>query len=94
MHCWDVSNVLWMEYAFFCESIFKIPFSKTPKFNQDLNNWNIDSVISTQNMFSGCINFNQKLSNWNLENIPRKKIYVFNTAIKINIKTIFLLDLK
>ncbi|EAJ6187486.1 BspA family leucine-rich repeat surface protein [Campylobacter lari] len=58
----------------FCESIFKIPFSKTPKFNQDLNNWNIDSVISTQSMFSGCINFNQKLSNWNLENIPRKNI--------------------
>lgn len=79
---WNVSNVLWMEYAFFCDSIFKIPFSKTPKFNQDLNNWNIDSVINTQSMFSGCINFNQKPSNWNLENIPRKKYMFFNTAIK------------
>lgn len=67
---------------FFVNLFSKFLFSKTPKFNQDLNNWNIDSVISAQNMFSGCINFNQKLSNWNLENIPRKKYMFFNTAIK------------
>ena len=44
-------------------------FESLYNFNQSLNNWNVENVISMSHMFFHCSHFNQSLNNWNVGNV-------------------------
>jgi len=44
-------------------------FAGCEKFNQPLNNWNVQNVTYMADMFANCYNFNQNLNNWDISNV-------------------------
>lgn len=48
---------------------FTAMFANAKKFNGDISNWNVGSVIETSAMFEGATSFNQDLGSWNMTRI-------------------------
>jgi len=58
-------------------------FGNTDVFNQDISNWNVSNVVSTEGMFMNSDGFNQDIGTWDVANVS-KMDNMFNLADVFN----------
>jgi surface protein len=61
---WDVSA---------CTNLAQFQWGGTCPFNPDITGWDVSSVTSLSQAFSGCPDFNRDLSNWDVSNVTSFK---------------------
>jgi len=61
----------------------KYMFGNMDIFNQDISNWNVSNVVSTEGMFMNSDGFNQDIGSWDVSNVS-KMDNMFNLADVFN----------